>query len=103
MIANLGDFHRINIVGKYAARCGQCLSSTTATIPVEKVIHLEDITTMCEIAGQQVQKTFTDGIGQLSPELAKQIADFMELSFVPSAFQVCYDPFVSPSSSPFAP
>jgi len=88
LIANLGDFHRINIVGKYAARCGQCLSSTTATIPVEKVIHLEDITTMCEIAGQQVQKTFTDGIGQLSPELAKQIADFMELSFVPSAFQI---------------
>jgi hypothetical protein len=31
---------------------------------------------------------FTDGCGEISPDLAKEIADFLDLEEVPSAFQV---------------
>ncbi|GBC04988.1 hypothetical protein RclHR1_00060001 [Rhizophagus clarus] len=68
-------------VAKYAARMGQCFSSTRAIqrLPVNDIEEIPDI--------ERNGYVFSDGIGKISPSLAKKIAYKLELKYIPSAFQ----------------
>lgn len=84
----MGKFD-IKNVAKYAARLGQCFSSTYATInvPPSKTREIKDI--------ERNNYCFSDGIGKITPDLADEIAnklskrlDFPEIT--PSAYQIRY-------------
>lgn len=78
----MGDFSSIKTVAKYAARLGQCLSTTrpvpTFGVPTT-VQHIPDV----ENGGF----CFTDGVGKISKWWARVIASHLRVSEVPSAFQ----------------
>jgi hypothetical protein len=76
----MGNFED-KTVAKYAARMGQCFSSTRAIqrLPVNDIEEIPDI--------ERNGYTFSDGIGIISPSLAKKIAQKLELKYTPSAFQ----------------
>lgn len=79
----MGNFNHIKVVAKYAARLGQCFSTTRAINGLSKpdIIRIPDIETdkFC----------FTDGVGKISPFLAQMIAAELGLraNTAPSAFQ----------------
>ncbi|KAG9298243.1 hypothetical protein G9A89_002731 [Geosiphon pyriformis] len=77
----MGDFTRIDVVAKYAARMGQCFSSTRAIahLPVNDIVLIPDI--------RRNGYIFSDGIGKISPNLSRQIAEKMKLKATPSAVQ----------------
>ncbi|PKY56302.1 RdRP-domain-containing protein [Rhizophagus irregularis] len=68
-------------VAKYAARMGQCFSSTRAIqrLPVHDIKEIPDI--------ERNGYVFSDGIGKISHLLARNIASKLELKYIPSAFQ----------------
>ncbi|KAI1423441.1 RNA dependent RNA polymerase-domain-containing protein [Xylaria sp. FL1777] len=80
----MGDFAHIKVVAKYAARLGQCFSTTRALTdsPISQSVgEIDDIfrNNWC----------FTDGVGKISPKLAEYVVKPLRLTskFVPSAFQ----------------
>ncbi|ESZ97230.1 hypothetical protein SBOR_2395 [Sclerotinia borealis F-4128] len=79
----MGSFSHINVVAKYAARLGQCFSTTRAIkgLSAPDLVKIPDI----EINGY----CFTDGVGKISPFLAQMIAAELKLrtNSAPSAFQ----------------
>ncbi|ORZ09851.1 RNA dependent RNA polymerase-domain-containing protein [Absidia repens] len=77
----MGDFSDIKIVAKHAARIGQCFSSTKAIFELKKdqVEFINDIV--------HNGYTFSDGVGNISFELASEVARKMSIRVVPSAFQ----------------
>nr|CAG8522922.1 6936_t:CDS:2 [Entrophospora candida] len=77
----MGDFKDIKVVAKYAARMGQCFSSTRAIahLPVNDIKEIPDII--------RNRYNFSDGVGKISPALSKKIAETLELKTIPSAFQ----------------
>ncbi|PKY19633.1 RdRP-domain-containing protein [Rhizophagus irregularis] len=77
----MGDFTSIKNVAKYAARMGQCFSSTREIqdLPVNNIEEISDIV--------KNGYTFSDGTGKLSFSLANKIAQELELKYIPSAFQ----------------
>ncbi|KAJ0741605.1 putative RNA-directed RNA polymerase [Helianthus annuus] len=82
----MGRFNNKNIA-KCAARMGQCFSSTYATVDVprhEVNMNLEDI--------KRNSYTFSDGIGKISPELALEVAEKLQLTTdnQPCAYQIRY-------------
>ncbi|XP_042505270.1 RNA-dependent RNA polymerase 6-like [Macadamia integrifolia] len=81
----MGKFNNKN-VAKCAARMGQCFSSTYATIdvPQNKVnMNLPDI--------KRNGYDFSDGIGKITPQLAMEVAEKLQLTFdSPSAYQIRY-------------
>ncbi|XP_043719157.1 RNA-dependent RNA polymerase 6-like [Telopea speciosissima] len=81
----MGKFTDRN-VAKCAARMGQCFSSTYATVdvPLEKVnMNLPDI--------RRNGYVFSDGIGIISPQLAAEVAEKLNLTAnSPSAYQIRY-------------
>lgn len=83
----MGDFSHINVVAKYAARLGQCFSTTRAIHFAETpdIIIIPDIE---KKIGDDVY-CFTDGVGKISEYLAQVITAEMKLKVVrpPSAFQ----------------
>ncbi|KAJ7546052.1 hypothetical protein O6H91_08G022500 [Diphasiastrum complanatum] len=73
------------VVAKCAARMGHCFSSTYATVKIKpgEVEHIRDI----ECFGYN----FSDGIGKITPSLAKEVADILKLKgSPPSAYQIRY-------------
>lgn len=79
----MGNFSHIKVVAKYAARLGQCFSTTRAINGLSK----PDIEKIPDIeAGKYC---FTDGVGKISPFLAQMIAAELGVrsSTAPSAFQ----------------
>ncbi len=79
----MGHFNHIKIPAKYAARLGQCFSSTKP-IPIcaEQVVEIADI--------ERNGYCFSDGIGRISRSLAESIAvdlGFEVMGDVPSAYQ----------------
>ena len=105
----MGDFLTIRNVAKCAARMGQCFSSSTATLeaPIHEVDQILDI----EREDEFVLSTycFSDGIGKISREFAREVAKKYEAKtrlltgIVPSAFQIRYGGYkgvvaVDPSS-----
>ncbi|CAG8497276.1 1681_t:CDS:2 [Cetraspora pellucida] len=77
----MGDFSNIKSVAKYAARMGHCFSSTRAVsnLQVNEINEIPDI-----IRNGYV---FSDGIGKISPHLARTVAQVLGFKHVPSAFQ----------------
>ncbi|KAM0150531.1 hypothetical protein ACHAQE_008439 [Botrytis cinerea] len=79
----MGTFSHINVVAKYAARLGQCFSTTRAI----KGLSAPDIVKIPDI--ERGRYCFTDGVGKISPYLAQMIASELKLrvDLAPSAFQ----------------
>ncbi|KAI1738113.1 RNA dependent RNA polymerase-domain-containing protein [Xylaria scruposa] len=80
----MGDVAHIRVVAKYAARLGQCFSTTRAFTdsPISQSVHeIEDIF--------RNDWCFTDGVGKISPRLAGYVAKRHKLASknIPSAFQ----------------
>ncbi|KAK4165762.1 RNA-dependent RNA polymerase [Cladorrhinum sp. PSN259] len=77
----MGNFEHIQVVAKYAARLGQCFSTTRLlrglTYPL--IVKIPDV--------EQGKFCFTDGVGKISPELARIIAHEWKLPMPPSAYQ----------------
>ena len=69
--ANMGDFRSIQVPAKFAARIGQCFSTTRAI--GKRVVFKE-----CEDV-KRGKYNFTDGVGKISPFLAQQIAESLRL------------------------
>lgn len=80
--ASMGDFAHIMIPGKYAARMGQCFSTTTASVEIRdrEWHHIPDV--------ERGGFCFSDGVGTISAELMKEVADALDLCSVPSALQI---------------
>ncbi|KAE8824620.1 hypothetical protein PTNB85_09384 [Pyrenophora teres f. teres] len=80
---SLGDFTQIKTVAKFGARLGQCFSTTRAMREKVKITPIPDI--------ERNGHTFTDGVGKLSPFVAKMAAKELGLSNAfddpPSLFQ----------------
>ncbi|KAK3438168.1 hypothetical protein EUGRSUZ_C02782 [Eucalyptus grandis] len=81
----MGKFNNRN-VAKYTARMGQCFSSTYATVEVpRKEVHhdLPDI--------ERNGYCFSDGIGMITPDLAREVAEKLKLELnTPAAYQIRY-------------
>ncbi|KAI1300421.1 RNA dependent RNA polymerase-domain-containing protein, partial [Xylaria venustula] len=80
----MGDFTHIRVVAKYAARLGQCFSTTRALTdsPIsQSVEEIDDIF--------RNDWCFTDGVGKISPKLAEYVVKPLRLTrhILPSAFQ----------------
>ncbi|USP82601.1 uncharacterized protein yc1106_09875 [Curvularia clavata] len=78
---SLGQFNHIKTVSKYAARLGQCFSTTRAMGVTVKLIKIPDV--------EHNGYVFTDGVGKLSLFLAQMAAQELGLAFndPPSLFQ----------------
>ena len=79
----MGQFPTQN-VAKFAARMGQCFSSTflTLAVPKEKVVMLPDV-----IRNEYV---FSDGCGRIAPEFALKVSKSLKLDHTPSLYQIRY-------------
>ncbi|KAF9115686.1 hypothetical protein BGX27_006930 [Mortierella sp. AM989] len=78
----MGDFSSIKSIAKYAARMGQCFSSTRAitSLSESQVKMIDDI--------QSNNHNFSDGCGRISGSLAQMIGIELEKETVPAAFQI---------------
>ncbi|KAB1204617.1 RNA-dependent RNA polymerase 6 [Morella rubra] len=85
IVSWMGKFNNRNIA-KCAARMGQCFSSTYATVevpPQEVNSELPDI--------KRNQYTFSDGIGTITPDLGREVAEKLKLDMnPPCAYQIRY-------------
>ncbi|RIA87188.1 RNA dependent RNA polymerase-domain-containing protein [Glomus cerebriforme] len=77
----MGDFSTNKSVAKYAARMGQCFSSTRV---IQRLL-VNDIKEIPDVIKNG--HTFSDGVGNISFSLAKKIAYELESKTIPSAFQ----------------
>ncbi|KAG7139911.1 RNA-dependent RNA polymerase 1 like protein [Verticillium longisporum] len=79
----MGNFNHIHIVAKFAARLGQCFSTTREI----RSIRAPNIQIIPDI--ERNGHCFTDGVGKISPFLASMVLEEMGLETVetPSAFQ----------------
>jgi len=77
----MGRFNHIKVVAKYAARIGQCFSTTRLVpgISAPRIAKISDV--------ERGQYCFTDGVGKISPLLAQMIAKDWQLDEAPSAYQ----------------
>ena len=77
----MGDFSAIKNVAKYAARLGQCFSTTRLILGVTTphVVRIDDV--------NRNGYCFTDGVGRMSEFWASMISNHLRLDVVPSAFQ----------------
>ncbi|KAM4119796.1 hypothetical protein ACJW30_03G086600 [Castanea mollissima] len=99
----MGDFHEIRNVAKYAARLGQSFGSSRETVSIsrQEVENIPDV----EVVRNGISYCFSDGIGKISAELAREVATKCGLNnSVPSAFQIRYGGYkgvvaVDPTSS----
>uniref|UniRef100_A0A1I7ULC3 RNA-directed RNA polymerase n=1 Tax=Caenorhabditis tropicalis TaxID=1561998 RepID=A0A1I7ULC3_9PELO len=88
----LGKFEYTGSIPKAMARLGQCFTQARACTGVE--IGLQDYKMIPDaIGGKSLNGSpymYTDGVGLISAELARQISKSMQLprGFVPSAFQI---------------
>ncbi|EUC47688.1 hypothetical protein COCMIDRAFT_24397 [Bipolaris oryzae ATCC 44560] len=80
---SLGEFDHIKTVSKFAARLGQCFSTTRAMGVTVKLVKAPDV--------ERNGFVFTDGVGKLSPFLAQMAAQELGLANAftdpPSLFQ----------------
>lgn len=77
----MGRFSHIKVAAKYAARLGQCFSTTRLVrgIPAPTIVNIDDV--------EHKGHCFTDGVGKMSPLLAQMVAEDWQLDTVPSAVQ----------------
>eukprot|EP00898_Chlorokybus_atmophyticus_P007222 jgi/Chlat1/7500/Chrsp61S00550 len=89
--SRMGDFTSIKIPAKYAARMGQCFSTTYKVCCMEPADYatMPDIKRHSPING--VEYCFTDGVGQVSPAFLREAVSRKDprlLSGKPSALQI---------------
>lgn len=89
MVKALGDFSKMNTVGKKAKRIGLLFSSAHVAmdVPAERCEDIPDIET--------TDYVFTDGCGLIAPSLARELARririiFRDTRYTPSVFQIRY-------------
>ncbi|KAK3363573.1 RNA dependent RNA polymerase-domain-containing protein [Lasiosphaeria hispida] len=77
----MGRFNHITVVAKYAARIGQCFSTTrpVPTLIAPRIVKTPDI--------ERGGCCFTDGVGKISSILTKMVADDWKIWPSPSAVQ----------------
>ncbi|KAF8019186.1 hypothetical protein BT93_G0004 [Corymbia citriodora subsp. variegata] len=81
----MGKFYNKN-VAKCAARMGLCFSSTYETVKVPREEVRDDFPDI-----ERNGYCFSDGIGMITPDLARKVAAKLKLEFrVPSAYQIRY-------------
>ncbi|KAJ4413019.1 hypothetical protein N0V82_008607 [Gnomoniopsis sp. IMI 355080] len=82
----MGDLKHIRSVGKFAARMGQCFTTTRQLhgISVPKIVGIEDIQRKAD--GHMWE--FTDGVGKISPFFAQMIAHEQNMADTSSCFQM---------------
>lgn len=82
----MGDFRHIRSIGKFAARMGQCFTTTRQVngISIPKIRQIGDIQRQ---TGDHIWN-FTDGVGKISDFFAKLIASERDLPETPSCFQM---------------
>ncbi|XP_010489800.1 PREDICTED: RNA-dependent RNA polymerase 1-like [Camelina sativa] len=86
----MGDFQSIRNVAKYAARLGQCFSSSVETedVTTEEIELIPDVEIISSAGTLYV---FSDGIGKISAEFAEIVAKKCGLNdLIPSVFQIRY-------------
>lgn len=84
----MGRFTSKN-VAKHAARMGQCFSSTYATVMIQPHEINENFPDV-----ERNSYTFSDGIGKITPDLAMEVAERLQLTdSPPSAYQIRYAGF----------
>ncbi|MQM03460.1 hypothetical protein Taro_036243 [Colocasia esculenta] len=81
----MGNFSSIRNVAKFSTRLGQSLSSSTESPTVHKQ-EVEIIPDVKNKAGY----VFSDGIGKISVEFAREVAGSCDMNTTPSAFQIRY-------------
>ncbi|TQD89626.1 hypothetical protein C1H46_024761 [Malus baccata] len=99
----MGNFSPIRNVAKCAARLGQSFSSSIETLNVDtnEIEVINDVSIM----QNGVEYVFSDGIGKISVDFAKEVASKCGLEeCIPSAFQIRYGGYkgvvpVNPTSS----
>ncbi|KAI9594184.1 RNA dependent RNA polymerase-domain-containing protein [Syncephalis fuscata] len=79
----MGDFSDYKIIGKLAARMGQCFSSTRMTIELEP----KELKRIPDIITTDGAYTFSDGVGRMSLAIARAVEEKMGLKELPSAVQ----------------
>ncbi|KAG2218226.1 hypothetical protein INT45_000768 [Circinella minor] len=84
----MGTFDNEKVVAKYAARMGQCFSSTHAITKLEPSQIIEKEEVEVENGYERKKYTFSDGVGTIAPDLAEFVATKMNRQRVPSAFQI---------------
>ncbi|XP_056022215.1 uncharacterized protein LOC125649621 [Ostrea edulis] len=81
-----GDISRERCVASYVSRFGLCFSASRDTVDVGvnpgEVVKEKDI--------ERNGYCFSDGIGKISPYLANQVKNALQLNVEPSAFQIRY-------------
>ncbi|KAK6931655.1 RNA-dependent RNA polymerase, eukaryotic-type, partial [Dillenia turbinata] len=82
----MGDFRQIRNVAKYAARLGQSFGSSTETLSVGK----DEVEIIDDIQTDGGKYVFSDGIGKISADFAREVAKKCNLHISPSAFQIRY-------------
>ncbi len=87
ILPKTGDYSKIKIVAKYGARISQTLTTTveTALIPKEKIKQIPEVEILDENGNNKY--TFSDGVGKISVEISKKIAESQNIKGIPSAFQ----------------
>ena len=98
----LGNFRNIRNVAKYAARLGQSFGSSTETLSVSR--HKIEVIPDVEVTHGGIHYVFSDGIGKISLEFARKVAEKCGYDSTPSAFQIRYGGYkgvvaVDPTSS----
>ncbi|KAL2140726.1 hypothetical protein VTI28DRAFT_3319 [Corynascus sepedonium] len=78
----MGNFDHILSVPKFAARLGQCFSTTRLLhyISSPRIVEIDDVETKDGVC-------YTDGVGKISLPLASLVAEHWELNRPPSAIQ----------------
>ncbi|KAK4779449.1 hypothetical protein SAY87_015555 [Trapa incisa] len=95
----MGDFSNIRNVAKYAARLGQSFGSSREVFNIEEdeIEIIPDIVTAPTVTQDEkgsMEYVFSDGIGKISVEFARQVATKCRIAnFIPSAFQIRYGGF----------
>ena len=87
ILPKTGDYSKINIVAKYGARISQTLTTTVETtlIPKENIKEIPEVEILDENGKNKY--TFSDGVGKISVEISKKIAESQNIKGIPSAFQ----------------
>eukprot|EP01088_Endostelium_zonatum_P015771 TRINITY_DN3_c16_g1_i1.p1 TRINITY_DN3_c16_g1~~TRINITY_DN3_c16_g1_i1.p1 ORF type:complete len:1150 (+),score=229.80 TRINITY_DN3_c16_g1_i1:131-3580(+) len=80
----MGDFSQEKIPAKYAARMGQCFSSTEVGMTLNK----DNIIEVPDIPSREPFPPFSDGVGEISSKLAKSLCKKLKLKESPSAAQI---------------
>ncbi|KAH7730752.1 CBN-RRF-3 protein [Aphelenchoides avenae] len=91
----MGDFSATRSVPKLMSRMGQCFTQAQPSIKLRP----SDVQVIADITGGLLECTavepynFSDGVGLISPRLAIKIAAVLDVTPVPSCFQVRYKGF----------